>query len=387
MTLRPYGIVIDGDIEFGLEVEVAPTGEITSLRPHTGIPDDYILSPAFVNAHSHLEYRGLMGKLTGGDFVEWIGQIAQTKRFQSLDDVRADCLTAARENVRGGVALIWEHADREGSAEAMRLTGLLGHVFQEVITLGEADGGFEKLEQIRDRALDAARSGASVSVNPHALYTVDVPVLRELADEELISLHFCESPEERAFVQSGTGKFAERFSAMGIEVTATGMTPWELVKETGLAKEGNQFVHCCDVTPQEIEQMAATKITVAHCPRSNIELGCPPAPVREMLDAGIRVGLGLDSAASSGPVDMFAEMRAALATSYARGRPLTDREVWSMATTRGAESCQEPGWEIAVGARTPLIGIYLPGAMSVDELIEQGKPEDVFWPTEPDSES
>jgi hypothetical protein len=51
-----------------------------------------------------------------------------------------------------------------------------------------------------------------------------------------------------------------------------------------------------------------------------------------MLDRGIRVGLGMDSAASSGMIDMFAEMREALLLSRETSRPLGIGEVWTMAT-------------------------------------------------------
>lgn len=98
-----------------------------------------------------------------------------------------------------------------------------------------------------------------------------------------------------------------------------------------------------------------------------------------MLDAGIRVGLGMDSAASSGPIDMFEEMRAALAASHRRGEPLTGEQVLDMATAGGARSLGLSGWEIKEGSTVPLIKIVVDGCHTAEDLIENGSPGCVQW--------
>ena len=71
-----------------------------------------------------------------------------------------------------------------------------------------------------------------------------------------------------------------------------------------------------DVYKRQYEHLAEGEVMIAHCPRSNLNLGCPLPDVRRMLDMGLKVGLGMDSPASSGPIDMFAEMRAMMTVSY-----------------------------------------------------------------------
>lgn len=135
----------------------------------------------------------------------------------------------------------------------------------------------------------------------------------------------------------------------------------------GLASPGAQFVHCCAASQDDLMILARQGVRVAHCPRSNVALGCPAAPIREMLDLGIEVGLGLDSAASSGPIDMFQEMRCALEVSCHRGKPLTAREVWRMATS--ASSILE----------APLVKLHVPLSNSIEEVLEVATPNQVEW--------
>lgn len=380
MLLRPYACVLEGEIRWGVEVEVED-GLITRVGIQSGVPEDYVLCPAFVNAHSHMEYRGLMGRVGGDDFFAWIREITEQKSQQEADQVRKDCLTAAAENRATGVAYVWEHADRPGSAAAMRTAGLQGVVFQELITFNEHENPGEKWALVHERAAQQAKEGGFPTyVNPHALYTVDDASLHKIASRPgPISIHCAESRFERELTENGTGKFAEFQRAHGWNVVAQGLSPVAVVNGYGMLKSTTQLVHCCDVDESDIRRIAQARASVAHCPRSNQRLGCQTAPVRQMLDAGIRVGLGLDSAASSGPIDMFAEMRAALAASRRIGRPVTGEEVLGMATTQGAKSLGLGGWEIKEGSKVPLIKVGVDDCRSAEELLEHGSPQAVSW--------
>lgn len=388
MLLRPQGIMIDGHLEWGLEVFIVD-GEIVELRPHTGIPDAYILSPAFVNAHSHFEYRGLQGQIPAGDYWTWLRTLTDLKQAQPDDQVLRDCFRAGEENRRTGVALVGEHSDRPGSAPAMIHHQLDGVIFQEVITFFQHDDPVAKLESIRARAEQAQTAGfESVVLNPHALFTVDPKTLEQIGQSHgPISLHFAETKFERDLLEARSGPLAAFFRENGVPFPRSeSMLGW--LQDAVLLRSGVQLVHACDLTEEEIEVMAASGLTVAHCPRSNQALGCPAAPVFEMVRAGIAVGLGMDSAASSGPIDMFAEMRAARAVSLERGRPLSSEQIYRMATRWGAESVPvlgpagtfgRLGWEIFEGSTVPLIKLHLPNATDTDSVLDHGTPECVEW--------
>ncbi|MBX3110602.1 MAG: amidohydrolase family protein [Fimbriimonadaceae bacterium] len=380
MTLRPYGVVQRGRLELGLELEVID-GTIVSLGPQTGMPDPYVLSPAFVNAHSHLEYRGMLGRIDDPEYVGWIRTVTRMKTEQSPEEVEADCLLAAEENVASGVAYVAEHSDRPGAAAAMRSCGLDGVVFQEVITFLEQNGPEARLARAEERRVAASHSVDKAYLNPHAPHTVDGATLGLLAGLGTpLSVHVAETVHERSFWESDDGPLAEVYRAHAVP------RPWrgrllDYLAAQGVMRPGVQLVHFCDADAQDLGQAAEAGVVVAHCPRSNERLQCPRAPVREMLDAGILVGLGLDSAASSGPVDMFAEMRAALEVSLRRSRLVTAEEVWDMATTMGARSLGQDDWEIKPGAKVPLVALDLAGCLTTDEMVGRGGPESVLWQT------
>lgn len=384
LILRPYGIVLSGALELGLEV-VLEDGVIQEVRPHTGVPEDYVLSPAFVNAHSHLEYRGLMGKVKEPEYWGWIRELTRLKQAQSPEEVRADCYTAAQENIRTGVALILEHSDRPFAGEAIRKSGLQGAIEQEVITVLETDPD-HKLEMVEEKARrNQAAFGGPVFLNPHAYQTVDSVTLRRLAELATpLSIHVAETPYESELTRHGIGPIADFYRANGVPIVPTGKGVLQSLDDLGLVREDTQLVHCCALEDGDLELISKRGAVVAHCPRSNQRLQCPSAPIAEMLEAGIKVGLGLDSAASSGPIDMFAEMRAALEVGLTRGRPVSPEQVWNMATTLGYASIRHTlpkrqDWAIVPGSYVPLLKLHVAGAQCTEELIERCEPGKVGW--------
>ncbi len=382
MTLRPHAVLIDGRLESGLEVEIDAAGEVHEVRALEGDPEEYVLSPAFVNAHSHLEYRGLQGQLTARGYYDWIQAITSAKLAQTPAQVREDCLVAAYENQLSGVAYIAEHSDRPYSGEAMSHHGLDGIIFQEVITFGKESVLGDRLGEVAENMRQNARHfDGDVHINPHAPWTVDEATLRSIAEAGgRISIHVAESVHENDYFEKDKGPIAQACRKAGVTRTL-GLRVVPYLAGLGYLRQGVQFVHCCDVEDGEIDQIATAGVAVAHCPRSNEALDCPRMPLREMLDAGVLVGLGLDSAASSGPIDMFAEMRMALEVAQKRGAEVTPEEVWRMATTMGAESLGLHGWEIGEGRFVPMLKIHVSDAQSTGDLIATASPRSVEWVT------
>lgn len=384
MILHPTGIVLEGRIETGYEVWV-DDGQV-QLRASNKTPDDFVLSPAFVNAHSHLEYRGFLGKISSTSYWPWIRELTVLKQSQRNETVRDDCFLAARENRQTGVGFIAEHSDRPFAAEALQSVPLDGIIFQEVITLLEHQDPDKKWVQLTEKAKrQQSQFSGTVRLSPHSPYTVDPRTLsrwRDATTDHLpfASIHVAETEHEREFFERNEGPIADLYAMLGAPRPTSQMPLFDYLDAQGLLRKGVQFVHACDVSDLELDRLAGAGVSIAHCPRSNQALGCPPAPIRRMIQRRIPVGIGLDSAASSGPIDFFAELQAVIATSLHNPQPITPSEAWQLATTQGAKSLGIGQWEIADGGHLPMIGIWLNGREPSFETLISSTPADVFWP-------
>jgi len=104
-------------------------------------------------------------------------------------------------------------------------------------------------------------------------------------------------------------------------------------------------IHAVQLGPEDVELLARRQVAVAHCPLSNAAHRHGNAPLTELLEAGVRVGLGTDSVASVGPLDLLAEARAAR-----RLAGLSDAAALALATLHGARAL---GLGDELGSLTP----------------------------------
>ncbi|MDQ2986281.1 MAG: amidohydrolase family protein [Armatimonadota bacterium] len=331
MIFRPDAIVFSDGIRTGLEVCFSE-GVIAEIRPWTSElreESGYVLSPKFVNAHSHFEYYDLIGAIEGSGYWEWIAELTVRKAERDPAVVKKVIDKAARLNVQTGVWAVGEWSDWEGSDESLTNHGLQGCIFQELITFREWTSPADKLAATQEKA---RRNKNTTFVTPHATYTVVPEIISALAATgEPLSIHVSETQAENDFYLRGDGPIKAGYDAAGIDVQVPGTTAIGYLDKLGALGPDTQLVHVCASDRDDLELLAQRGCSVAHCPRSNSALGCPPAPIGEMLDQGIRVGLGMDSAASSGVIDMFAEMREAVLISQGTSRRIGAHEAWAMA--------------------------------------------------------
>lgn len=372
-TLRPDAIVLpDGTLQRGVEVLLVED-TISAIRPWSSSDRSErgaILSPAFVNAHSHLEYYDLIGTIQGLAYWDWIRELTRLKNTRSQDDVQSAAINAAVQNRKSGVGAIGETSDWPVSGKAIRQADLQGRIFQEIITIREWNSPSDRIQTRAEWAKrQAEESTLPVHLSPHATYTVSPRVLRQLASSgEPQSIHVAESALENEAFQEGSGPIADLLASVDKDFRPTGTTALRYLFELGCLHPRTQVVHACSFSEDDVLLAAATGITVAHCPRSNINLGCDIAPIAKLREHGIKVGIGTDSAASSGEIDMFAEMRAARELSIERGRPLSYEDLWCMATKEGAESLWlSTKWKIEVGANPRLMLVH--GVDTIEDAV------------------
>jgi 5-methylthioadenosine/S-adenosylhomocysteine deaminase len=340
--------IAGGAVAIGDDGRIAALGASADLGAGEAFPGCVIL-PGFVNSHSHLEYAVYAGFGDGLEFSSWIGLHVARKRLLDLDEMRAIATEGAHECLRSGITTVGDCSFAGASAEAAAATGLRATVYLEVF--GRDASAMERFAELRDRVEPALSDRVRLGVSPHAPYTCTLELYAECAALGLpLATHLAESVAERAFLLDGLGDWSAFADML---VPPPGQTGIRMLAEAGLLGPGVVAAHCVDVEEDEIALLAEHGVGVAHCPRSNGILGCGVAPLRDLLAAGISVGIATDSPASTPSFDLFDELRAAVVAARARERrpdALTARGALELATLGGARVL---GLESELGSVVP----------------------------------
>jgi 5-methylthioadenosine/S-adenosylhomocysteine deaminase len=296
---------------------IVAVGSSADLGEGRRFPDAAIL-PGLVNAHSHLEYAVYAGFGDALSFAPWISLHVERKGRISFDDMTAIARLGAAECLASGITTVGDASFSGAAAPACAELGLRAIVYLEVF--GADPSALARFEVNRDRIAHTLSDTVRLGVSPHAPYTCSPELYAAAAELGIpIATHLSESDDELDWVRSGTGAW-EAFA--DLLIAPYGTTGIRLLAERGLLGPQVTAAHCVVVDDEEIALLAGSDVAVAHCPRSNAVLGCGVAPLTDLLAAGIRVGLGTDSPASTPSFDMWEELRSALYFARSRaGRP------------------------------------------------------------------
>jgi 5-methylthioadenosine/S-adenosylhomocysteine deaminase len=326
--------IAHGAVAIGDDGRIAAVGAASELGEGERFAG-CVITPGFVNCHSHLEYAVYAGFGDGLPFVPWIGLHIRRKEHLELDDMRAIATVGAWECLRSGITTIGDCSFAGATAEAAAATGLAAIVFLEVF--GTDSAALDRFHENRARIEPVLSGRVRLGVSPHAPYTCSLDVFRECSALGLpLQTHVAESPAERPWLVDGAGDWTPLADFL---VPPSGDTGVRMLAGAGLLAPGVSAAHCVHVDGEEIELLAAHGVGVAHCPRSNGFLGCGTAPLAELLEAGIDVGIATDSPASTPSLDLFEGLRTAIVAARARAeRPeaLSAAKALELATLGGA---------------------------------------------------
>jgi 5-methylthioadenosine/S-adenosylhomocysteine deaminase len=175
-----------------------------------------------------------------------------------------------------------------------------------------------------------------IGISPHAPYTCTIDVYRWCLSLGVpVGTHLAESANEDEWLEHGAGPM----KGNPVLVPPTGKRSVETLEP--VLGPDLLCAHCVELQPADVALLADRGVPVAHCPRSNALLGCGIAPLALLRDAGVTVGLGTDSPASTPSFDLFEELRTAIAMVRARERragALTATEALELATIDAARA-------------------------------------------------
>ncbi|MBK3626870.1 amidohydrolase [Streptomyces sp. MBT49] len=340
LTMDDAGTVVrDGAVAVheGEIVAVGPADELRGRHPAAEEIDaaGCLVLPGLINAHTHLAMTLLRGRaddVTLQGFLERV--LTWEAELLTPQNVAAAVRLAVAESLRAGVTsaldMYWFHEAAERAAREAGWRLHTGPTFMDVP--GPPDGlayGARLAWARRDLAARGpARPGHRPVVFAHSAYTLSPGQLTEvfaLAREfgALVHIHAAENATEVATVEVQHGK-----------------RPVELLDSLGLLGPDVLLAHAVDLTGPEIAALARTGTGVAHCPVSNLKLGCGIAPVPRLLSAGVTVALGTDGAVSSNSLDVLGAVRQAALVHKAGGDPTAvgAEQAVRMATIEGARA-------------------------------------------------
>ncbi len=296
----------------------------------------HVLMPGLVNTHSHAAMTLFRGFGDDMALEPWLTQKIwpAEQRWLGPEFVRDGTALAIAEMLLSGVTCF---ADQyffpeivAGTAVDLHIRAVVGTPVIDFETEWARDV-HEYLEKSADLVHDAYVDHPLVTsaFAPHstAALTDDAFIeLRVMADQLdipiQIHLHETETEIENA-------------------LAATGMRPLDRLGNLGLVNRSLLAVHAVHMTDAEVELLAESGVSVAHCPRSNLKLASGIAPVARYRDAGVNVAIGTDGAASNNVLDMLLEMQTASLLAKAAGRnaeALGAFDSLSMATIGGARA-------------------------------------------------
>ncbi|KQI72085.1 hydroxydechloroatrazine ethylaminohydrolase [Loktanella sp. 5RATIMAR09] len=362
-----------------------------------------IITPGLVNTHHHL-YQTLTRAVPGAQdalLFGWLQRLYPIWARFGPEEMFVSAQVGLTELALSGCTLTSDHlylypngARLDDTIAAAQDIGLRFHATRGAMSIGESDGGLppdvlvENEDHILEdsiRVIDAfhdASAGAMVRVGvaPCSPFSVTRDLMRNaaiLARDKgvMMHTHLAENDEDIAYS-------LEKF----------GCRPGQYAEDLGWTGDDVWHAHCVKLDGREIDLFARSRTGVAHCPCSNCRLGSGIAPVRQMRDAGVRVGLGVDGSASNDIGNLVAEARQAMLLQRVQNGAdaMSAREALEIATRGGAQVLgRDDCGQIAVGKRADLaiwdasvienagswdpVALMLAGPMKVDALFVEGR--------------
>jgi aminodeoxyfutalosine deaminase len=346
---------------------------------------EQVLLPGLINAHCHLDYTCLRGKISPQkSFTGWIRAINAEKSELSP------------KNYLSSITDGFEEAKRFGTTAIANMTAfpeLISQVQPPIRTWWFAElidiRALERANELGDSAIEALKQTPCWGLAPHALFTASSNLFRrceEIAQREhiLLTTHLAESSEEMEMFRDASGLLYEFIKSIGRPMDDCGNeTPLglflDLIGSGGSpnrprAIEVNRpylswiVAHLNELTEKDFDllERSNSKFHVVHCPRSHNYFGHSQFAFDRLRSLGFNVCLGTDSLASNKTLSLFDEMRA-----FQKEFPsVSAEEIFQMVTVNPARALR---YENELGQIRPGFGadlIAVPCSTSTD-IFEQ----------------
>ena len=353
-----------GENESNIESEIkggglfARNGIIEAVGESSSLPQiadtiidmkGHVVIPGMVNTHHHL-FQNLTRAVPAAQNSELFGWLKTLYPIWSNigpEHVYWSTALGLAELALSGCTTSSDHlyiypngAKLDDSLSAASDIGVRFHGTRGSMSIGESQGGLppdslteketfilSESQRLIETYNDSGRYAMQrVALAPCSPFSVSIDLMRESAAMARsygvgLHTHLAENAED---IEYGLQQF--------------GMRPGEYVEAVGWTGDDVWHAHCVQLNSEEINLFAKTGTGIAHCPCSNMRLASGIAPVRQMLDAGVKVGLGVDGSASNDSGNMLNEARQTMLLQRVNSKAstMTAREALKVATKGGA---------------------------------------------------
>jgi 5-methylthioadenosine/S-adenosylhomocysteine deaminase len=256
--------------------------------------------PALVNSHTHAYMSVFRNIADDLPFNEWLFErIMPLEDMLDADDAYWGCMLSCIEMIKSGTGTFCDmHMFPNVTPEVAIKCGM-----RAVVTRGlsggssDPEGGIRRInEAVSEYEKYNYEPLVSFMLAPHSIYTCDKEYLKNImALAEKLSLPLNTHLSESIFEVENC-------------LSEHKATPVEYLLSLGFFEHKTVAAHCVQLTERDIEILAEKGVSVAANPKSNLKLGNGVAPIKNLLDKGVNICLGTDSAASNNSLNLFGEM-------------------------------------------------------------------------------
>ena len=327
ITLDPLGTTIPGGgiyIRDNVIEQVGPTPDLPNTADEIIDARGRALAPGLINTHHHFFqslFRAVPGAQDCGLF-DWLRRLVPLYSDIDTESVRIASLTSMAELLLSGCTTSSDHhyifkndVKLDAQIEAASEIGLRLHATRGSMSMGESDGGLvgDNLVEDEDAVIDdcvrlvenyhdpSPLAMVRIGLAPCTPFVVTKELMRESAalarsyPNVTLHTHVAETLDEIEYCN-------QRF----------GQRPAQYMEEVGWVGPDVWWAHAVHLNDAELAMLAETGTGVSHCPSSNMRLGSGVCRVRDMLETGVKVGLGVDGSASNDTGHLLAEARTAV---------------------------------------------------------------------------
>jgi len=304
------------------------------------------IMPGLVNCHTHSAMTLLRGIRDDSNLHEWLEDYIWPAESQFTAEVTTKAVQfALAEMLLSGTTTFNDMYNPNGVEIGQIHEVVAGSkmrcYFSPTLFSSDVETTEETLARTRiiiEEILAYNDERFKVMVAPHAPYSCSKDLLKgslKLAQELQLKLHI-----HVAETQAENGMILERY----------GKRPLAFLKDLGYLEHDGVFAHGVELNEREIAELAVSNIHIAHNPISNLKLASGIAPVTDLVQTGVIVGLATDSVASNNNLDMFEESRTAALLQKMRTGDATQFTIEQALKTMTIEGAKALGMDDQIGS-------------------------------------